>query len=281
MDLERSDSPNMTTHIIPADEAEAENDVGSSSSSSSTSCGSQIAEVLVCLIPVPIGILTEFYPAAYERPIPYQTVEGDDGDQDIIRSLVYDNPETGETVSSVLMFALGIAVPLVLQIGLAFCVKKTRAERLGLIQKIICVYAMAIGLTHSITNLSKLYVGYLRPIFFEMCQPDGDYQECTGEHSSEGRKSFPSGHASLSTCGLLLFSLFLEDSFGKTAYRKSRTKPHKFVRIVSVLCYTPMLLAFFIFLSRVHDNYHHPADVIGGALLGGSIASLIFDIWFS
>ena len=33
-------------------------------------------------------------------------------------------------------------------------------------------------------------------------------------------------------------------------------------------------------LSRVHDNRHHPADVVGGALLGGSVASLVFGIWY-
>ena len=33
-------------------------------------------------------------------------------------------------------------------------------------------------------------------------------------------------------------------------------------------------------LSRVHDNKHHPADVVGGTLLGGIVASLIYSIWY-
>ncbi|OEU07937.1 hypothetical protein FRACYDRAFT_250568 [Fragilariopsis cylindrus CCMP1102] len=32
--------------------------------------------------------------------------------------------------------------------------------------------------------------------------------------------------------------------------------------------------------SRVVDNRHFPADVVGGAVLGASIASLVFNIWF-
>jgi hypothetical protein len=51
-------------------------------------------------------------------------------------------------------------------------------------------------------------------------------------------------------------------------------------RLISLVCYSPMLFAFFVAASRVVDNKHFPADVVGGAVLGGSVASLIFGIWF-
>jgi len=170
-------------------------------------------------------------------------------------------------------------------------------ERCDAIHKTVCVYFLSIGLTQTLTNVAKLYVGYLRPNFYDLCQPDEDYEECTYsgdglvDHGHQARLSFPSGHASLSFCGLLVFSLFLEDSFGKTAIeRKNREgeqqqqpqpqQPIKLIRILSILCYSPMLVAYFIAISRVHDNYHHPADIIGGSLLGGLIASLVFGIWY-
>ena len=252
MSIERSDSPDMSTPIIPPeDEADLENSNRSSSSEPFRWCES-IGEFLACLVPVPIGVALEVVVAPYQRPIPYQATEGADGGEEYLRALVYDNEESGETVSSGLMTILAIAVPFVLQFCLAWCSHR----RASMIQKTVCVWPMAIGLTQTITNLAKLYVGYLRPIFYDLCVPDEDYQECTDEdHSSQGRKSFPSGHASLSVCGLLLLSLFLEYSYGVTAYRKPGTpKPHKLVRIVSVLCYTPVLLALFIrkYSARFH-----------------------------
>lgn len=41
-----------------------------------------------------------------------------------------------------------------------------------------------------------------------------------------------------------------------------------------------MALALFIAVSRVRDNKHFPADVVGGSLLGGSIAIFANSLWF-
>ncbi|OEU06030.1 phosphatidic acid phosphatase type 2/haloperoxidase [Fragilariopsis cylindrus CCMP1102] len=156
-----------------------------------------------------------------------------------------------------------------------------------------------------------------------MCQPNINNEEdnsssdeqqfqCEGNQERQSRLSFPSGHASFSVCGLLVFSYYLERVYGishsyynsknnnrnmnnnnninnnnnnnnttttATSSRRRRHLPIQLVRIVSIVCYTPMLLAFFICISRVHDNFHHPADIIGGALLGGSIATIVFNTW--
>ena len=34
-------------------------------------------------------------------------------------------------------------------------------------------------------------------------------------------------------------------------------------------CMTPALLSLWIGASRIYDNDHHPADVVGGWMLGG------------
>ena len=82
-----------------------------------------------------------------------------------------------------------------------------------------CVWFVAMGLTMLLTNCIKLYEGCLRPIFYNICQPDEDYENCTTESERDIRVSFPSGHSSYSFCGLLLFSFYLERTFGATRRR--------------------------------------------------------------
>lgn len=89
---------------------------------------------------------------------------------------------------------------------------------------------------------------------------------------------------------MLLLSLYLEQNFGLSSLKKTPAKGSNEVlrqrnrealyRLVSMMCYFPLLAAFFVAASRVVDNKHFPADVIGGAVLGGSVATLVFGIWF-
>ena len=156
--------------------------------------------------------------------------------------------------------------------------------------KSCCVYLAGLGLTGFLTNCIKLYVGYLRPVFFDLCEPDDEYEECTAE-DREIRLSFVSGHSSLSFCGLTILSFYLERQLGVSRLRvwvydpasgrvtMGCQKPPGLARIVSILCYSPMFLAGFISASRIVDNKHHPADVVGGAVLGSSIAVLVHGLW--
>jgi len=255
---------------------------------------SKLIEVLLCFVPVPFGVGLELG-TPYERPIPYE--QTDDGEY--TNAVMFDFRKEQETVLPQVMFLVAIVIPLLLLLALFFWKRHQQWARTDPVHKIFCVYFMGIGWTQTLTNLGKLYVGYLRPIFYDYCQPNEDYQECTSESSHKGRVSFPSGHASMSVCGLLLFSFVLEDTFGVSSHarrakcnakgshtegqrktQQEETEPSSWVRLGSVLCYAPMLVALFIVASRVHDNFHHPADVVGGALLGGSIAKLVFGIWY-
>jgi membrane-associated phospholipid phosphatase len=42
----------------------------------------------------------------------------------------------------------------------------------------------------------------------------------------------------------------------------------------------PMFVAFFTAASRVHDNWHHPSDVIAGALIGIASSTFGFRVFF-
>jgi len=84
---------------------------------------------------------------------------------------------------------------------------------------------------------------------------------------------------------MMLLSMYFERNFGQNSIRANIQEPidrkrQPLYRLTSLLSYIPMLFAIFVAASRIVDNKHFPADVIGGAILGGSVASLVFGIWF-
>lgn len=189
----------------------------------------------------------------------------------------------------------------------------------------ICTYCVAITLTTIATECLKNYCGYLRPIFFTECEPDENFEECTGEdfNLNELRKSFVSGHASAAFCGCTLLTLYLERTFGISCVQVvvGRTVPASLAnptrqqsrdedeerqpisadipqqnpgtmymtvayrknpglrRLGSILSFLPMGVALWVAASRVVDNVHFPADVVGGSVLGAGIALYCHPLW--
>ncbi|GBG60520.1 hypothetical protein CBR_g5695 [Chara braunii] len=133
-------------------------------------------------------------------------------------------------------------------------------------------------LTAVITDIVKLYVGRLRPDFYWRCFPPGTEERfkpdgnvwCTGSARviKEGRKSFPSGHASWTSAGMSYLALYLAGRL------------HVFNgngglwRLVVVLF--PMLVTAVMCISRVSDYWHHWQDVTVGGLLGLFIAMAVY-----
>jgi diacylglycerol diphosphate phosphatase/phosphatidate phosphatase len=58
------------------------------------------------------------------------------------------------------------------------------------------------------------------------------------------------------------------------------TKPARIKKLYSVLALVPMAVAGIVAASRVVDNKHHPADVVGGAVLGTSVAWFVHGLWY-
>jgi len=141
-----------------------------------------------------------------------------------------------------------------------------------------------------LTDTSKYTLGRLRPHFLTVCHPNisltsevcghsgdplyvTDYI-CLGEHGlphneaqnriHDARLSFVSGHASLSVYSMCFAILYLQARMGSRDFRL--VKP-----LIQVGC---VLFAFFTCLTRVSDYKHHPEDVVGGGVLGLSIAFL-------
>ena len=125
---------------------------------------------------------------------------------------------------------------------------------------------MTVAFTVLLTEIIKDSVGRLRPDFLARCQPAQNQVNnppCNGDPTiiRQGRKSFPSGHASLSFGGLGFLSWYLA---GKLRLLDGRGYVWKAVAVT-----VPLLGALLVAISRVDDYRHHWQDVTVGGLMGG------------
>jgi len=97
------------------------------------------------------------------------------------------------------------------------------------------------------------------------------------EKEKEGRKSFMSGHSSLSFCVATYASLFTFEHLG--AMDDTSALGIKLLTAVGLHS-----LAAFVAYSRVMDNKHHVSDVVVSGLAGSTLAALFYALhngWFS
>ena len=247
-----------------------------------------------------------------QRPIPKQVL--DDGSI-IIEQMYNNHVEDGkDTVPDWMLGFLCVAIGPLIQ----FAVSLLRGEARDL-HRSVCVYILAVPLNELISWLTKAYVGYLRPHFYEGCVPNETYDYCLDPDGLEldMRSSFPSGHASWSFVSMTLLYLYLERTLGVSSIERAYVvnsscnysrdtstrieaaaggegqqqrplmmrmqcqyhRPPTIYRFISILCLGPLLFAGFIAASRVADNRHHPADVVAGSIIGASVAYFFHTSW--
>lgn len=160
-----------------------------------------------------------------------------------------------------------------------------------LLYKIYGIYIFGLVITMTITELGKFTIGRLRPHFLSVCQPNRTTLNCTDNTAggmyyryvtedvcttdntvmlTEARKSFPSGHSSMSFF-FAVFSVF---------YLQSRMT-YSFSRLLKPCLQTLLVSsAVYISLSRISDYMHHWSDVFVGALVG-TIAAILVGVYVS
>ena len=127
----------------------------------------------------------------------------------------------------------------------------------------ICIWT--IGITNTITNLLKCYIGAFRPNFYDGCEFNVARATCDIEYNY-GRHSFPSGHSSLSVSCILIVSLIL----------KLHVK-----QVLHPACDGLNVISIWICATRINDNHHFAVDVLAGALIGYTVAIACFRTYHS
>lgn len=229
-----------------------------------------LGELLICIV-LALGIkyLDILVYDIHMRPIPYQiTAAGD-----VILDFSINHPYKDMTVSTEQNYFFCLVGVVVV---ISYFSTREKAPY-GDFHCASCVLATSFGLSSLVADTTKRYTGRLRPHFYEKCGFDIELLECT-EDDKEERLSFPSGHAFLAFSSMTVLSFYL---YGK-AYGRMRKAGHAdwSVRIYTLLALTPMIWAFYVSACIYQDNWHHAADVVGGAVIGFACAFVSYHLWF-
>ena len=237
------------------------------------------------------------------RPMPIESVTTSTGTE-FVRNQVFDQIKPDHETAPYAWLRMAAVLGPALQILVGVVVQRSSNRRTTTpwyrhVSATLCTYIVALALTQLVTNSVKKYVGYWRPHFFTGCDPNEDYSACQSLHTSGVRKSFPSSHAATIFTLTMLLTMYLHQTLGVpsimkriqvvfdvkdspviiTTYKCGLWKRYM-ARAMSICSLLPLAFAVFVASSRVVDNYHHPADVVGGALLGSAVAMFCHGLWF-
>ena len=189
------------------------------------------------------------------RPIPYQTTAAGDVliDLTLANEMIHKSEVTFPS-ERLWFISLWLPILIVVFIGSIFPLVVSSLPNNNSLHNAhagVCTVLVGIGLSELVTQTFKFYVGRLRPNFYSMCGFDKATLQCTnGELEMEARMSFPSGHSSLSFCGLVCLVLIFLGRVGLnrnvgTLIASGRGK------ILTILSFTPLLLCFWCATSRL------------------------------
>jgi membrane-associated phospholipid phosphatase len=242
-------------------------------------------ELLICIVSCYFGVYspTSFWRpmlGIYMTPIPYQVLKSGD----VVLDLELNNEYIKDvTIGSNLLKQTSFTLPLIILIIFTQLAPQCPVKYFDT-HAAVCVLLLSIGLCEFTTQMAKMYVGRLRPNFYQFCGFDPATLTCTAsEHDiMESRSSFPSGHSSLSTAGMSVLVLFFLGRAGIGSFKSKNAKGRTFGkrRVAAVLSLTPLAWSTFVACSRLVDHWHHPSDIIAGICLGLFFPSVIYHLWY-
>ncbi|KAL7291329.1 hypothetical protein TKK_0014931 [Trichogramma kaykai] len=187
---------------------------------------------------------------------------------------LYKNPRVDSYVTTSVLWVAIILVPLIV-ISLVFYIQKEKND----FSQAVYSYTLSLGFTGVVTNILKIIVGRPRPDFFYRCFPDGNVNfdfECTGDPIAirDGKKSFPSGHASLAFSGFGFVALYVAGKLHTFSWNGKGQSWKLFLFLF------PLGIALTIAISRTCDYHHHWQDVLTGSLIGLAMTFLCYRHYY-
>lgn len=168
--------------------------------------------------------------------------------------------------------SISILIPMIF---FALCFRCTNIEFEQEIQFYVCFLTCHLAVSAVVENIKNI-VGRLRPDFIQRCRPV--MNRCTGNKKvvSDGRKSFPSGHSSVTSCGFIFMVYFVNSKFIRQLDNKFITDPIG----RSVISLLFLIIPISVGLSRYFDNRHFISDILAGFFFG-TVGSILFFRYFA
>lgn len=205
---------------------------------------------------------------------------------------------------------LAVIIPFLACIGYVLIQTKvtTKSKRIDVLLLLVFGLTESLLLTNAVTENVKVYVGKPRPNFFALCNYKGfadalqynnytDYFSVTSTHAlgninnclgsiddiKNAQSSFPSGHTSTIFAGIVYMVLLMKFSV-KRIYIDAFPKDwipfvNPIIKVIgNFFCILPLYLPVWVAITRIQDYHHRLEDIIGGCIIGVTIAYFFWNI---
>ncbi|TYZ58853.1 hypothetical protein PybrP1_000489 [[Pythium] brassicae (nom. inval.)] len=222
----------------------------------------------------------------FQRDIPYVEVRLSLNQTVWARAPSIDLVKGKEQVPMVMLVGGGVALPILSNLFLNFVLPKFKRVRViphDTRDFLLSLFQSA-GLSALLTQFIKNQTGRFRPSFYDMCGWnkdviwDGVSNLCSLPHwEKEGRKSFPSGHASFAWSTMLVLTLYLLGRSRLNAENRSDSILRGGRKALKLfVCFAPSLIAAWVSVTRSVDNWHHYSDILAGSIIGAVSATIAY-----
>ncbi|KAE9046866.1 hypothetical protein PR003_g1393 [Phytophthora rubi] len=222
-----------------------------------------------------------------QRPIPSVEVQIDLSATIWSRDPALNAELHAEQVTTETLVFWGTTLPVAVNLLMNFVLPRAWTVRLVThdTRDFLLSLAQSASMSELLTEFTKNLTGRFRPSFHDMCKWqynivwDGVANLCTDTAGEmEGRKSFPSGHASFAWSTMLVLTLYLLGRSRLNCKHRSESALRGGRKLLKLLlCFVPCFVAAWVAITRSIDNWHHYSDILAGSVIGAISACIAYS----